>query len=104
MKDRLKKNKQFWCETISRTRNNTILETIEYGYKITFPYHTKKRGFLSKQSIGIRKKEKKTRIEHAILKMLKSVTIIETRTTPHVINPLLVSSNSIGKKRLILDL
>ena len=91
---------QFWCETISRARNNTILETIEHGYKITFLTTPKKRGFLSKQSIGIKKK----RIEHAILEMLKSVTIIETRTTPHVINPLLVSSNSIGKKRLILDL
>lgn len=70
--------------------------------KLHFLPHQKKR--LPFKTISRHQRKKKKRIEHAILEMLKSVTIIETRTTPHVINLLLVSSNSIGKKRLILDL
>jgi hypothetical protein len=43
-------------------------------------------------------------VEKAVSELLKNHCIVEVPFTPHIINPLTVSINNLGKKRLILDL
>ena len=43
-------------------------------------------------------------VKETVCDMLKNGFITESKTIPHVVSPLSVSINSIGKKRLILDL
>ena len=43
-------------------------------------------------------------VNEALKELIESNCVIEVQNKPHVINPLSVSTNSGGKKRLILDL
>ena len=95
---RLKKNLIFWQETLSA--NSAILEIIDNGYKISFYKTPKRASFCNNQSAL----KNKNFVEESISELLKCGSIIEAEKPPEVINPLSVSINSSGKKRLILDL
>ena len=98
VKGRLKKNLIFWWETLST--NSTILEVIDNGYKIPFFKTPKCSSFRNNQSAL----KNQNFVEESISEMLKCGSIIEAEKAPEVINPLSVSINPSGKKRLILDL
>ena len=98
VKGRLKKNLIFWQETLSA--NFAILEIIDNGYKIPF-YKTPKRASFCNNESALKNKNF---VEESISELLKCSSIIEAEKPPEVINPLSVSINSSGKKRLILDL
>ena len=98
VKGRLKKNLIFRRETLSA--NSAILEIIDNGYKIPFFKTPKCASFRNNQS----PLKNKDFAEESISELLKCGSIIETEKPPEVINPLSVSINSLGKKRLILDL
>ena len=95
---RLKKNLIFWWETLSA--NSAVLEIIDNGYKIPFFKTPKRASFCNNQSAL----KNKDFVEESISELLKCGSIIEAEKPPEVINPLSVSINSSGKKRLILDL
>ena len=76
-----------------------ILDIISDGYKIPFittppPVHLKNNGSALEHSDFV---------NDAILELLQDNRIEELTTPPEVINPLTVSVQSSGKKRLILD-
>ena len=98
VKRRLKQNLIFWQETLSA--NSAILEIIDNGYKIPF-YKTPKRVSFCNNQSALKNKDF---VEESISELLKCGSIIEAEKPPEVINPLSVSINSSGKKRLILDL
>ena len=98
VKGRLKKNVIFWQETLSA--NSAILEITDNGYKIPFYKKPKRASFCNNQS-ALKNKEF---VEESISELLKCGSIIEAEKPPEIINPLSVSINSSGKKRLILDL
>ena len=98
VKGRLKKNLIFWRETLSA--NSAILEIIDNGYKIPFFKTPKRASFRNNQSAL----KNKDFVEESISELLKCGSIIEAEKPPEIINPLSVSINSSGKKRLILDL
>ena len=98
VKGRLKKNLIFRRETLSA--HSAILEIIDNGYKIPFFKTPKCTSFRNNQS----PLKNKDFAEESISELLKCGSIIETEKPPEVINPLSVSINSLGKKRLILDL
>ena len=97
-KGRLNKNLIFWRELLSA--NSAVLEIINNGYKIPFFKTPKRASFRNNQSVL----KNKDFVEECISELLKCGYIIEAEKPPEVINPLSVSINSSGKKRLILDL
>ena len=98
VKGRLKKNLIFWRETLSA--NSAILEIIDNGYKIPFFKALQCTSFRNNQS-ALKNKDV---VEEPISKLLKCGSVIEAEKPPEVINPLSVSINASGKKRLTLDL
>ena len=98
VKRRLKKKLIFQQETPSA--DSAILEIIDNGYKIPFFKTPKRASFRNNQSAL----KNKDFVEESISELLKCGSIIEAEKPPEVINPLSVSINSSGKKRLILDL
>ena len=98
VKGRLKKNLIFWREILSA--NSAILEIIDDGYKIPLFKTPKCASFCNNQS-ALRNKDF---IKESISELLKCGSILEAEKPPEQINPLSVSKNSSGKKRLILDL
>ena len=77
-----------------------ILDIISDGYKIPFittppPVHLKNNGSALEHSDFV---------NDAILELLQDNRIEELTTPPEIVNPLTVSVQSSGKKRLILDL
>ena len=97
VKGNLKKNLKFW-ESIGAP--NFILKTIENGYKLPFVSFP----------ITIRLKNNKSArlhadfVDEAIRELVLSGRVSEVNQQPFVINPLSVSIQPCGKKRLILDL
>ena len=95
----LNKQFSFWKDTIKA--NNFVLNVISSGYLIPF--------YKTPTSVNLRNNGSAFKlssfVEQAINKSLKSGAAIEcTDILPYVINPLTVSVNHKGKKRLILDL
>ena len=97
VKGRLKEHVEFW-EKIGA--NDYVLSVIKNGYRIPFVTVPKPSCI----------KNNKSAIEHsdfvseAIKELLASKSIIAVKEQPTVVNPLTVSVNEKGKKRLVLDL
>ena len=97
MKSRLKQNLKFWKFDLSA--NEFICNTIGFGYIIPFTHLPPK----------VTLKNNRSSLNHAdfvdtaISELLSSGCVKETRE-PYVVNPLTVSVNVSGKKRLVLDL
>ena len=98
MNGRLVKCVEFWTNELKV--NSYILDVISNGYQIPFLSSPTK----------IFQKNNKSSLEHkdfvvsSILELLENVCIKEVQNPPFCVNPLTVSGNSLGKKRLILDL
>lgn len=97
VKGRLKASIEFW-RFIGAPK--FILDIISDGYKIPFittppPVHLKNNGSALEHSDFV---------NDAILELLQDDRIHELTVPPEIINPLTVSVQSSGKKRLILDL
>ena len=97
VKGSIKKHYAFWQKYCS---NEFILDTVNNGYKI--PFHS-----LPKQdhSGNNRSAAEHTQfVSESIIKLLEEGRIQECSSKPTVVNPLSVSVQPSGKKRLILDL
>ena len=97
VKGRLKASIEFW-RFVGAPK--FILDIISDGYKIPFittppPVHLKNNGSALEHSDFV---------NDAILELLQDNRIEELTTPPEIVNPLTVSVQSSGKKRLILDL
>ena len=94
---RLKSHIQFWR---SIGASQFILDVIEHGYRIPFPstapvsFSTNNKPALAHSDL----------VNEAISELLVTNRIFESAVLPHNFNPLFVSIQSSGKKRLILDL
>ena len=97
VKDRLKERISFWKNIGA---NNFVLEIIEQGYKIPF-YSMPERICLKNNVSAINEAEFVT---EAIKDLLIRNLIVKCDFEPYAVNPLTVSVQSNGKKRLILDL
>ena len=97
VKGRLKENFNFWQNTLEV--NDFVLETTKDGVKLPFIKTPLKAEFKNNVS-ALDNKE----FVDSALKELMSKCVIEVESKPHVISSLSVSTNSSGKKRLILDL
>lgn len=97
VKGRLKKNVSFW-EKIGA--NEYILDTLRNGYKL--PLFSVPQRSISKNNKSAL--DNMDFVEKAVSELLKNHCVVEVPFTPHIINPLTVSINNLGKKRLILDL
>ena len=97
VKGSLKRNVSFW-EHIGASR--FICNTIVDGYKIPFIYTPPAASFGNNRS-AIQHSEF---VEQAISDLLIAGSVVECGCAPTVVNPLSVSIQPNGKKRLILDL
>ena len=97
VKGRLRACVQFW-ESISAPP--FVLSVIREGYKIPF-LHTPPRAFFPSNKSS---HEHNQFVASAIKELLRVGSVLECPTPPTVVNPLSVSVQSNGKKRLILDL
>lgn len=97
VKNRLKQHIQFWRDIGA---NQFILDSIEFGYKI--PFYSLPESEILKNNKSAR--ENATFIVQAISDLLDKGLIEKLDIPPKVVNPLSVSVQSSGKKRLILDL
>ena len=98
LKGNLRRNIAYWQNTLMA--NKSILHIIENGYKIPF-FETPEKANLPNNKSSL--KEEKFVLE-SISEMVKIGSIKEVIAPPKVINPVSVSENSTGQKRLILDL
>ena len=96
-KGNLRKNVNFWSE-IGMSR--FILNVIEEGYRLPFRHIPKPKISTNNKSAH----SHKNFVDGAISELLQSGRIVQTTIRPHVVNPLSVSVQANGKKRLILDL
>ena len=97
VKGKLKQNQSFWKNTIKA--DDTVLNIIQEGYRMplletpdTARFSNNKSAISNSKFVG-----------NSIKEMLATGTILE-RDPPRFFNPLSVSIDSSGKKRLILDL
>ena len=97
VKGRLTENIGFW-ETIGA--NPEILKILREGYRIPF-FESPQESF-SKNNISVLKNMEF--VEEAVFELLKSNRVVQTPFKPWIVSPLSVSTNKLGKKRLILDL
>ena len=97
VKGRLKKSFKYW-ESIGANEN--ILDVVRQGYKLPFIETPKSANF--KNNLSALKEA--DFVSKSIETLLDSGSIIETSYFPKVVNPLSVSTQANGKKRLILDL
>lgn len=97
VRGRLRKNLQFWRDIGA---NSFILDMIEHGYKIPF-YSSPEQGFYKNNLSALSEPEF---VSEAIQDLLDRSLIEKVCKPPTVVNPLTVSVQSCGKKRLILDL
>lgn len=79
---------------------DNILEIIKNGYKVPF-YSVSQRCFLKNNNSALLHSEF---VEMVILELLENGLIEECVDIPFIVNPLTVSVQSNGEKRLILDL
>ena len=97
VKGKLKSYAKKWEEIGA---NKFIFDVIKNGYKIPYINTPKTRVFKNNQS-AIAEVDF---VSSTIDDLIKSGSVIETNRQPRVVSPLSVTSNSSGKKRLILDL
>ena len=97
VKGRLRKNIQFWRDIGA---SEFVLDVIEHGYKIPF-YSMPQQSFSHNNRSALSEYEF---VSEAIKDLLDRSLIVECEQPPYVVNPLSVSKQSTGKKRLILDL
>ena len=97
LKGRLKTKLDYW-HTIGA--NNFVIDTIKFGYRIPF-ISTPCRALFHNNKSAL---ENASFVESAISELVDNHSFIEVPFVPHVVNPLSVSIQSSGKKRLILDL
>jgi hypothetical protein len=97
VKGRLKANIQFW-KNIDACK--FIIDTIDYGYRIPF-YSLPQSKFSRNNRSALQEDEF---VRSAIADLLESGMVSEEYEMPYVTNPLSVSVNSCGKRRLISDL
>ena len=98
VKVRLKAHFRFWVHVLSA--NDFILRVIDKGYAIpfvTFPQIA----FFDNNHSALRHADF---VLEAIHELILSGSVVQVSSPPHVVNPLSVSIQSCGKKRLILDL
>ena len=100
VKGRLRQNIQFWKDTLQA--NDFIIDVIENGYKIPF-YSMPMRTILPNNKSAM---ADSAFVSEAVQNLLTRGLIEKCvdHNIPYVINPLSVSVQSSGKKRLILDL
>ena len=96
-KGNLKKHLSFWREIGT---SQFILNVIEEGYRL--PFTSIPQPAILKNNRSAEKH--KSFVDEAVAELLQSGRIVETVGRPHVLNPLSVSVQPNGKKRLILDL
>ena len=94
---RLKSHIQFWR---SIGASQFILDVIEHGYRIPF-HSTPPVSFSNNNKSSLAHSDF---VNEAISELLVTHRIFESEVLPHNVNPLSVSIQSSGKKRLILDL
>ena len=98
VKNRLKQNIKFWCENLKT--NKAIVNVLKEGYKLPLYTVLKSANFnINKSAPPIR-----TLFLRQFKILLKTNKITEFNELPHVVNPLSVTVQNSGKKRLILDL
>ena len=97
VKGRLKHNVKFWK---SIGTNNSIISIIEHGYIIPFKTTPSSAFLANNKSARVNSKF----VDEAILKLLDNKLVREETKPPFVVNPLTVSTNAKGKKRLVLGL
>ena len=95
VKNRLKQNRRFWSGTLKG--NKAIVNLLKEGYKL--PLHTMpKSAHFNYNKSAITHSDF---VSEAIQDLLKTNRIIEVNGLPHVVNPLSVTVQISGKKRLI---
>ena len=97
LKGRLKSCLNYW-HTIGA--NSFVIDTIKFGYRIPFISTPCQASFSNNQSAL----NNESFVESAIAELVHTHAVVEVPFIPHVVNPLSVSIQSSGKKRLILDL
>ena len=97
LKGRLKGHLPYW-ESIYA--NRFIIDIIHFGYRIPF-IETPIRACLANNKSALEHSEF---VETAITELVQNFVVVEVPFIPHIVNPLSVSIQSSGKKRLILDL
>ena len=97
IKGGLRRHLSFWNRHCS---NKFVLDTVQDGYKI--PFHSLPEASQTRNNRSATENE--SFVSSAILQLLEEGRIQECICKPKVVNPLSVSTNSSGKKRLILDL
>ena len=97
LKGRLRTKLDYW-HTIGA--NNFVIDTIKFGYRIPF-ISTPCRDLFHNNKSAL---ENASFVESAISELVGNCSVVEVPFVPHVVNPLSVSIQSSGKKRLILDL
>ena len=97
VKGRLKQNIEFWRNIGA---NNFVLDVMENGYKIPF-YSCPPKMMLKNNKSALSNAEF---VVKAIVDLLKLGLVVKGNSLPHCVNPLSVSVQSNGEKRLILDL
>ena len=80
--------------------NNFVIDTIKFGYRIPF-ISTPCRALFHNSKSAL---ENASFVQSAIFELVGNCSVVEVPCVPHVVNPLSVSIQSSGKKRLILDL
>ncbi|VDI40303.1 Hypothetical predicted protein [Mytilus galloprovincialis] len=97
VKGRLKEHFNYWQDIDT---NTFVLDIIKNGYSIPF---------ITSPPVMFNENNKSAYnnaefVSEAITDLLRNNCIVQVKSRPHVVNPLTVSVQSSGKKRLILDL
>lgn len=93
---RLKDHVQTWSDV---SENQYILHVIANGYKLPFKQIPERARLCNNKSA----RGNPVFVQKEIESLLKKGVISEAQHTPHVINPLTVAYNKVGKARLVLD-
>ena len=94
---RLKQHLGFWKDIGA---NEYILSVIEHGYRIPFVTTPPNANIKNNRSAF----DNADFVSEAIKELIDSKSVIKVNKKPSVVNPLTVSVNAKGKKRLVLDL
>ena len=76
------------------------MKILREGYRIPF-FESPPESFSKNDISALRNMEF---VEEAVIELLKSNRVVQTPFKPWIVSPLSVSTNKLGKKRLILDL
>lgn len=98
VKNNLKNNTDFWINTLKA--NKTVINILKEGYKLPLFSIPDQAKFKNNKSAY----ENTEFVTEAIRDLLNTERIIEVKEPPYIVNPLSVSVQNSGKKRLILDL